>query len=256
MKRLTFTLLASSSALALAQTIEPGTPANELIRQASLVFAIIAIILLVLVEFVFKSRIARGSYYLLLFIGLFGIPAFTMTGTTSTLFEETKTVESCNSCHIMEPFVDDMQNPQSATLAARHFRHKWIEKDQCYHCHTAYGVHGDIAAKRDGFRHWLMYVTNTYPDPIRFVGSYPNSNCFACHDDTPKYEVVPSHLALEPQLAADEVSCTSCHGPPHPTPGERAETGTTSPHRDHHAGSSLSSSVPLNKMTVDALETP
>jgi hypothetical protein len=78
-----------------------------------------------------------------------------------------------------------------------------------------------MEGKRDGFRHWLHYVTNTYPDPIQFVGSYPNSNCLACHQGTSKWERVKSHQALAEELSTDRIACITCHGPPHPLPKER-----------------------------------
>jgi hypothetical protein len=36
--------------------------------------------------------------------------------------ESSATVASCGFCHVMTPFVEDLRNPQSVTLAARHFR--------------------------------------------------------------------------------------------------------------------------------------
>ncbi|MDA2913379.1 hypothetical protein MYX77_05385 [Acidobacteriia bacterium AH_259_A11_L15] len=141
--------------------------------------------------------------------------------TATTVFEETKTVGSCASCHVMDPFVNDMKNPTSASLAARHYRNKWIADHQCYSCHTTYGAHGTLAAKRDGFRHWLLYVTETWTEPIQYSGTYPNSNCLACHANTRKFAAVRSHGVLAPDLASDRVSCVTCHGPPHPVPSER-----------------------------------
>lgn len=43
----------------------------------------------------------------------------------------------------------------------------------------------------------------------------------ACHGGTQKFNDVPSHIALSDKMRADEVSCSSCHGPAHPTPAER-----------------------------------
>jgi len=68
---------------------------------------------LVLVEFVFRKRLSRGTYYLMLLIGLFLLPSLTLLNATSLLFEETEKVSSCASCHTMTPFVNDMHNPQS-----------------------------------------------------------------------------------------------------------------------------------------------
>lgn len=198
-----------------------GLSMTGLMRWLGIGACVVAMALLVMVEFVFKDRMSRANYYWLLLIGLFFLPFISVGGTTSMIFNETKTVDSCASCHIMEPFVNDMRDPNSPTLAARHFKNKWIESKQCYHCHSGYGVHGTLEAKRDGFRHWLMYVTETYPEHIQFRGSYPNSNCLSCHVATPKFESVKSHRALKPYLKTDQATCATCHGPPHPTPEER-----------------------------------
>lgn len=198
-----------------------GLSFAELLRYLAIATTVGAIVLVVLVEFVFRDQLTRHTYYWLLLMGLFVLPFISLTGTTSTVFEETKTVDSCASCHIMEPFVKDMRDPNSPTLASRHFTNKWIEKHQCHQCHAGYGVHGTMAAKRDGFRHWLMYVTETYPENIQFRGSYPNSNCLSCHASTPKFESVESHQAIREKLETDRATCATCHGPPHPTPGER-----------------------------------
>lgn len=220
---LVWTLLGSATGFAFAQAAAQGITIGEFFRMAAVGIAVLTLILLVLVEFVFRDRLPRSTYYLLLFVGLLAFPAFTVTGTTTTVFEETKSVESCSTCHIMEPFVEDMRDPVSASLAARHYRHQWIETDQCYGCHTTYGAHGTIAGKRDGFRHWLLYVTRTWEEPIRYAGSYPNQSCTSCHVGTPAFRGVPSHSALADDLRSDRVACSACHGPPHPVPGERGQ---------------------------------
>ena len=181
----------------------------------------LAIVALVLVQFVFYDRFHRTTRHWVLMVLLLVFPLISVLGTMETVMSETKTVNSCNSCHVMEPFVNDLKDADSPTLAARHYKNKWIPKQQCYQCHTTYGVHGTLAAKRDGFRHWLLYVTGTYDEPIEYSGSYPNVNCTNCHAGTEKFKSVESHSALRPLLASDQVSCTSCHGPPHPAPPDR-----------------------------------
>ncbi|MFQ5926863.1 MAG: hypothetical protein ACE5MH_05450 [Terriglobia bacterium] len=209
-----------------AQSAPAGVSAGELLRGIGLGAALVAIVGLVLVEFVYRDRLPRDSYHWLLFLGLFVLPSTVLLGTMTTVFEETKRVEACATCHVMDAFVNDMRNPQSATLAARHYRNKWIADHQCYSCHTTYGVHGTLAGKRDGFRHWLLYVTRTWEEPIRYHGSYPNSNCLACHGETQRFEEVGSHQALARDLATDRVGCARCHGPPHPVPSARVSRGS------------------------------
>lgn len=213
---------------------EEGITVGELMRLMGIFSVISAIIILLCIEFLFKHRIQQINYRVLLIISLFVLPVLVGLSTAATVLETTKTVESCATCHVMDPFVNDLYDSESSTLAARHFKNKWIPEYQCYTCHTTYGAHGTFEGKRDGFRHWLLYVTGTYPDPIRFAGSYPNKNCTACHGATPAYDQVPGHHALTNELAADEVSCTSCHGPAHPVPAEREAVAA---HHSSPAGS-------------------
>ena len=196
-------------------------PGIGLLRGIGIVSALGGIIVLVLVHFVYRNKLSRGTYHWLLLLGLFVLPITATLSTTATVMEGTKRVEACASCHVMEPFVNDLKNPSSPTLAARHYKNNWIAKDQCYECHISYGATGTIEGKRDGFRHWLYYVTGTYSDPIKFVGSYSNSNCLHCHEGTTIWERVKSHQALRADLEKDLIACIRCHGPPHPLPHER-----------------------------------
>ena len=137
------------------------------------------------------------------------------------LFEGTKEVQSCAQCHVMRPIVNDMKDPESQTLAARHYRNRWIAKQQCFTCHSDYGLNGSIKAKQDGFRHLVKYVTGTFEEPIPYPGRYNNQNCLHCHEGTPKFERVPSRTTVRERLRTSTISCTNCHGVPHPTSAER-----------------------------------
>jgi cytochrome c nitrite reductase small subunit len=205
----------------LAPLAEKGFTVGELMRWAGIISIIAAIVILLFIEFFYRDKVSRLSYRSLMIVSMFALPVVIVLGTGTTVLETTKTVESCASCHVMDPFVNDLFDDESTTLAARHKKNGWISEYQCYTCHTTYGAHGTFEGKRDGFRHWLLYVTNTWEDPIAFAGSYPNQNCTACHGGTQKFREVDSHRALSQRMRADEVSCTSCHGPAHPTPAER-----------------------------------
>ncbi len=211
-------------ALVQAAALDPphGPTMGGTLANLALAAIVVGVVGLVLVEFVWKNRIASTTYRWLLLLGLLVLPAFALLGSTGAMFEEMKNVEACNSCHVMNPFVDDMRDPQSATLAARHFRTGAIPAKQCYSCHTGYGIFGTAEAKRDGFRHWLLYTTRTWQEPITFKGTYPNSNCLGCHATSPAFRAVPSHQALREPLATDEMGCFTCHGLPHPSRPSRA----------------------------------
>jgi len=203
---------------------EAGSEAIQevgLLRGLGIASALVGIIVLVLTQYVYRNKITRGTYHWLLLLALFVLPLTATLSTTATVMEGTKSVQACASCHVMHPFVNDLKDPSSSTLAARHYRNSWIARDQCYACHVTYGATGTLAGKRDGFRHWVYYITNTYSDPIKYAGSYENSNCLACHRQTTKWEQVKSHQALAEEFATDRVTCIRCHGPPHPLPSQR-----------------------------------
>ena len=133
------------------------------------------------------------------------------------VFDHSKTVESCASCHVMKPMVNDMENPESMTLAARHYKNNWITQNQCYSCHKDYGLNGTFKAKLDGYRHLMRYITSTYHEPIAAGGAFSNSNCGSCHSGTESFESVEVHQPLLSSFDTDEISCLNCHGQAHPT---------------------------------------
>lgn len=130
-------------------------------------------------------------------------------------------VEACARCHVMRPMVNDLRDPTSDTLAARHFRNHWIPTGQCYACHSNYGFSGDLAAKFEGFRHLARYTTVTYHEPIVARATYDNQQCLKCHTGMPKFEAVHSHQDVRPRLETSDMSCLNCHGNSHPSRTDR-----------------------------------
>jgi len=203
---------------------ETGFLGFGFLRLLGIFSAVVGIIGLILIQYVYKPRLPRGTYHWILLFFLFVLPTTATLTSTATVMEGTKAVEACASCHVMQPFVNDLSDPNSPTLAARHYKNNWISREQCYSCHVTYGAAGTIEGKRDGFRHWLLYITNTYHDPIKYTGSYSNSNCMYCHEGTTKWDRVKSHNALAEDLSSDRIACLRCHGPPHPLPQNRKLT--------------------------------
>ena len=152
-----------------------------------------------------------------IFPGLILLPAIMIFLANYHVFETSKTVEACQSCHVMKPFTNDLQNAESMTLAARHFKNNWIPKDQCYACHKDYGFNGNLKAKTDGYRHLMRYITGTYEEPIVYKGEFNNSNCMECHETTGKFQAVKMHTPIIEQFQDNSVSCLNCHGRAHPT---------------------------------------
>lgn len=164
---------------------------------------------------------AATFYKLLAFAAFVVLPAGAAFVANYHVFEGSKTVAACSSCHVMQPMVTDMTDPQSETLAARHFKNRWIAIDQCETCHGDYGFAGSMEAKLTGYRHLARYVSATYHEPIEFRGQYRNDNCLKCHRGTPKFERVPSHTTAWDQLSTNAVPCLNCHGNAHPTAAQR-----------------------------------
>jgi len=130
--------------------------------------------------------------------------------------QHAKKVEFCHSCHLtMGPFIKDMQDPDSQTLAALHYRHRWSPDDQCYACHTSYGLFGDIQAKRKGAEDFLKYYTGTYSFPVRMHTPYVNAGCLKCHERTPKFVASESHSEVLVEIRRGDLRCIDCHGPAH-----------------------------------------
>lgn len=193
-------------------------------KTVGLIAALIALVGLVCIEFIYRKQLARSTYHWLLLMGMVVFPGVVLVSTTVSLLEETKTVASCASCHVMRPFVQDMHNPESRTLAARHYQNRWTPDQQCYVCHSTYGVHGALDAKLAALRHWVLYVTKSWQEPIVHRGKYPNMNCLACHADAQRFKRVSSHAAQAEALRNNLISCINCHGAPHPAPPERQST--------------------------------
>ena len=115
---------------------EQGLSAVEFMRGLGLAAAVVAIVALVLIEFVYRNRFRRATYHWLLFLGLLVLPGIVLMSMTTMVSEETKKVDACATCHAMAPFIKDIRDPFSATLAARHYKNKWVPDHQCYMCHT------------------------------------------------------------------------------------------------------------------------
>jgi hypothetical protein len=169
---------------------------------------------------------AVALWKLLALIGLAVLPAATAAVANYHTFEGVHQVEACARCHVMRPMVNDMRDPHSDTLAARHFRNHWIPQDQCFHCHSDYGLSGDMEAKMTGFRHLARYTTRTYHEPIVGRTRFNNQNCLKCHDGAPRFEAVASHHTVKDLLDVSAMSCLNCHGQSHPTREQRTPGST------------------------------
>jgi nitrate/TMAO reductase-like tetraheme cytochrome c subunit len=162
----------------------------------------------------YRGQIA-GPLSLGLLIGGIGIlPVISLSFGTVLVFERAERVEFCASCHEpMQPYVDDMTNLESESLAAVHYKYRYIPSNQCYDCHTSYGLFGTATAKMKGLVDVYKYYTNTYHLPIQMRDPYPNNDCLKCHADSLKWQEQELHMENKEVLFAGETSCMECHGP-------------------------------------------
>ena len=114
-----------------------------------------------------RLREASTRWMLFLATSVMPLPVLLLSGAVG--IEQSKGVDFCGSCHVMEPFVNDMKDPESDLLAAVHFKQRYIQKDHCYRCHSDYGFLGDVEAKTAGVGHVWKNITGTYSTPIRIA---------------------------------------------------------------------------------------
>ena len=87
----------------------------------------------------------------------------------------------------MTPFVQDLRDPASETLAATHFKNRYIQDHHCYTCHSDYGLAGTLSAKLGGLGHVWRYTTGSYTLPIKIAKPYSNTQCLQCHGASQKF---------------------------------------------------------------------
>lgn len=169
----------------------------------------IAIVLYSLIRY--RGRITGPLSWGLLIVGVGIIPALTSGFGTVLVFGRAEHVSFCLSCHLtMQPFVDDMRNPKSNSLAAIHYKNSYIPDDQCYVCHTSYGMFGTVQAKESGMMDVYKYFTRTYHKPIKLREPYPNTDCLKCHAGSVKWQT--DHAPFKDAIFAGQMKCLQCHG--------------------------------------------
>ena len=158
----------------------------------------------------------------LLFAAIAVVPVFSLSMGMLLVFERAERVEFCGSCHrAMKAYVDDMKNPASEGLAAVHFKNRYIHSNQCYECHTSYGLFGTVEAKISGTIDVYRYYSGTYRVPIKMRHKYPNGDCLKCHAESARWLAREIHTSpkVKPGLFSGKISCMVCHAaknPAHP----------------------------------------
>jgi nitrate/TMAO reductase-like tetraheme cytochrome c subunit len=180
-------------------------------------FALLDLILLLsLARSVRRSGLTTASKELM-FLAVAVLPLALVFFAYSYGMQASEKVEACGSCHVMEPWVKDLRDPASTTLAAMHFKNRYIQENHCYTCHTDYGMFGTVKAKWEGLGHIARYSTGAYEYPIKIASPYPNWRCLNCHGGSQKF-LDPSKHAKEDvaDMMSGKTSCIDCHGPAHP----------------------------------------
>ena len=118
------------------------------------------------------------------------------------------------------------QSPTAATARPRRHpllggllvKDRLINEDQCYTCHTGYGLAGNIQAKMSGLSHVTHYYVTGVPSEIRIKRPFPAATCLHCHVDAAGYLKIEQHVDAEmkPKILSGEMSCFECHAAPHP----------------------------------------
>jgi hypothetical protein len=195
------------------------------------VLAVLVLALVVGTAVLGERRLAPLVASALGFLGLCVLPVFMMLFGAFTTVERSKSVDFCHSCHsAMDMYVSDMRAPGSDTLAAVHYKQRWIPQHECYRCHADYGVWGSADAKLRGFAHlyhWLRgSPTALGLQQIRVYRPYRNAICLDCHAGGADFlasgrgvhvTIASNLVQKDPDTGAEVTSCLVCHGPAHPS---------------------------------------
>ena len=160
-------------------------------------------------------RLTAAAKWALL-VGLLVLPAMTLLSGNVVGFHKVK--NSCTQCHTMDPWVNDMRDPTSLTLVSKHYQNRWIPDDQCYTCHTGYGLAGSIRGKISGLSHVTHEYVTGVPAQIKIHRPFNVETCLHCHGESAKYLKIEQHVDAEmkPKILTGELSCFECHAAPHP----------------------------------------
>ena len=196
--------------------------ADEWARGLGIGFALLDLLLLFLAWRALRRTGESPLSKELLFGGILVLPLAVVFFAYSYGLEASKSVEACGSCHVMTPWVKDLRNPKSETLAALHFKNRYIQENHCYTCHSDYGAFGSVRAKWEGLGHVYYNTTGSYETPIKVARPYSNLRCLNCHGASQKFLDPEKHPKEDlPDMISGKTSCLDCHGPAHPPPVEK-----------------------------------
>ena len=170
---------------------------------------------------VYRGRQTEGNALWLHLLSLGIFPLLLLAVGNFSVLEYAKEDRFCGACHLtMKPYIDDLHDAKSRSLAALHFQHRSARGTECYSCHANYGVHGTFAAKMMGLQDLYKYVTRTYHLPIKVRAPYENTLCLKCHSGAKRYVAASRgiHLKLSGPLRTEQLKCVGCHKLAHDLP--------------------------------------
>jgi nitrate/TMAO reductase-like tetraheme cytochrome c subunit len=170
---------------------------------------------------------APPVHWALLAIGIGVLPLFSGPIGLVLAFSHSETVEFCASCHRpMQSYVDDMKDSRSESLAAVHYKNRYILDNQCYVCHTSSGVLGTVHAKTEGLIDLYKYYAGEFRTPIVMRRAYANAFCLKCHGESAKFIAIKDHYQNQVALFSGKRPCMDCHG--EAAPAHAGASGATS----------------------------
>ncbi len=181
---------------------------------------------LLLLWFLLRRPLLTRATKIILLFGIGVLPLMTAANGNIAGYHAMKTRDFCGSCHVMTPYKEDSENPNSLGLAARHGRNEAFGEENCYTCHADYGMFGTITTKMGGMRHVYEYVFNFHQlsleealPKIHIISPFPNATCMRCHStENPMWNKIGDHASTLLEVRAGTTSCASagCHAPAHP----------------------------------------
>ena len=195
-----------------------GDAANILrwMSSAGIILGVGAAVILVYVLTRKRGWFGTPTAHWTILVGLFLLPSVTMLLGNVVGFAGVK--DSCGSCHTMDPWINDMKDPESTTLAALHYKNRWINEHACYTCHTGYGLAGNIKAKMSGLNHVKHEYFTGVPEEIQIRSPFPEKTCLHCHATAQSFLKIEQHVdpVMKPRILGGQLSCFTCHDAPHP----------------------------------------
>ena len=219
---------AAEAATTGGEAIRWGTALDWAITLTIAICALIIVCILV-ARVVFRYHQTEGSALWLHLLGLGVLPLFVLVTGNFAVLEYATEVQFCGTCHLtMKPYIDDLHNPKSPSLAAAHFQNRFAPGAECYTCHANYGIHGTAQAKMTGLRHVYKYTTKSYHFPLKMPEPFENTLCLKCHNGAKRFMAQEVHLEngkVSEDLRTGKQQCIDCHGPAHEVPKTTKQAG-------------------------------